>query len=145
VLAHQLIGRAAPPRRGNASRVGDDLAHQENSMYYWRVPTRTVTDAAATAALFHALSDPIRIEVLALLAHGERCVCDLTAALDIAQPRLSWHLKTLKDAGLVSDRREGRWSYYTLERGAFDAAESALASLRPRARRLTVRSAGNCC
>jgi ArsR family transcriptional regulator, arsenate/arsenite/antimonite-responsive transcriptional repressor len=106
----------------------------------------TRTDPAAAAALFHALSDPLRIEVLELLANGERCVCDLMADLGIAQSRLSWHLKTLKDAGLVSDRREGRWSYYTLERAAFDDAEAALAALKPRARRLAVRTAnGGCC
>ncbi|MDB4880819.1 MAG: ArsR family transcriptional regulator [Gemmatimonadetes bacterium] len=102
--------------------------------------------SADTAALFHALSDPIRIEVLGLLVQGERCVCDLTEALDVAQSRLSWHLRTLKDAGLVSDRREGRWSYYTLERDAFEQAEAALAALKPKARRLTVRaSAGGGC
>jgi ArsR family transcriptional regulator, arsenate/arsenite/antimonite-responsive transcriptional repressor len=101
-------------------------------------------DAAGAAGLFHALSDPIRIEVLELLANGERCVCDLTEVLDVAQSRLSWHLKTLKDAGLVSDRREGRWSYYTLQPEAFARAEAALAALRPRARRLTVRAAGCC-
>ena len=108
--------------------------------------TATRTDPATTAALFHALSDPLRIEVLELLGNGERCVCDLMADLGIAQSRLSWHLKTLKDAGLVSDRREGRWSYYTLQRDAFDDAEAALAALKPRARRLAVRSAaGGCC
>ena len=106
--------------------------------------TSRATEPVRTAALFHALSDPIRIEVLRLLAHGERCVCDLTAELDVAQSRLSWHLKTLKDAGLVSDRREGRWSYYTLEREAFDDAERALAALKPRARRLMVRAASGC-
>jgi ArsR family transcriptional regulator len=109
------------------------------------VTTRTAPDPASTAALFHALSDPIRVEVLALLANGERCVCDLTAALDVAQSRLSWHLKTLKDAGLVSDRREGRWSYYMLERDAFERAEEALAALKPRVRRLAVRAAGGGC
>src|SRR5512141_2500730 len=92
-------------------------------------------DPVATAALFHALSDPIRIEVLGLLASGEQCVCDLTEALDVAQSRLSWHLKTLKDAGLVSDRREGRWSYYTLARDAFLEVETLLGGLRPRATR----------
>jgi ArsR family transcriptional regulator len=106
--------------------------------------TRT-TDAVATAALFHALSDPIRIEVLELLSSGERCVCDLMSDLGLAQSRLSWHLKTLKDAGLVSDRREGRWSYYTLERDAFDRAEQAITDLKPRARRLTVRANTGCC
>lgn len=103
------------------------------------------TDPVAAAGLFHALSDPIRIEVLGLLAGGERCVCDLMEDTGLAQSRLSWHLKTLKDAGLVSDRREGRWSYYTLERAAFDQAEEALAALKPRARRLTVRSTSECC
>jgi ArsR family transcriptional regulator len=101
-------------------------------------------DPATTAALFHALSDPIRVEALSLLAGGERCVCDLTTALNVAQSRLSWHLKTLKNAGLVSDRRDGRWSYYTLERDAFDRAEAALAALKPRARRLAVRAVGCC-
>ena len=101
-------------------------------------------DVVAAASLFHALSDPIRIEVLALLGSGERCVCDLTEVLDIAQSRLSWHLKTLKDAGLVSDRREGRWSYYTLQPAAFARAEAALAALRPSARRLGLRAAGCC-
>ena len=102
-------------------------------------------DVATAASLFHALSDPMRIEVLELLANGERCVCDLTEVLDVAQSRLSWHLKTLKEAGLVSDRREGRWSYYTLEPAAFAHAEAALAALKPRARRLALRAAAGCC
>ncbi len=101
-------------------------------------------DPAAAAGLFHALSDPIRIEVLSLLSSGERCVCDLTSALDVAQSRLSWHLKTLKDAGLVTDRRDGRWSYYTLQPEAFAEAEATLATLKPRARRLAARAVGCC-
>jgi ArsR family transcriptional regulator len=52
--------------------------------------------------------------------------------IDAAQSRLSYHLKVLKDAGLVLDRREGRWSYYTLQRDAFLEAEELLARLRPR-------------
>ena len=63
--------------------------------------------------LFHALSDQTRLSILQRLRFGERCVCDLTDALDAAQSRLSFHLKVLKDAGLVTDRREGRWMYYT--------------------------------
>ena len=85
--------------------------------------------------LFHALSDETRLEIIELLARGERCVCDLTDALETGQSRLSYHLKVLKDAGLVNDRREGRWSYYTLEREAFVEVEGLLASLRPRAPR----------
>ena len=105
--------------------------------------TAVHSDHARAARLFHALSDEIRLEVIELLREGERCVCDLTEALDIAQPRLSWHLKALKDAGLLSDRREGRWIYYTLERDAIEEAETLLAGFKPRARRLPLR--GSCC
>ena len=71
-------------------------------------------DTERTAKLFHALSDETRLSVLQRLRFGERCVCEMTDALDAAQSRLSFHLKVLKDAGLVTDRREGRWMYYTL-------------------------------
>ena len=76
--------------------------------------TRTRVDTGRSAQLFHALSDETRPSILERLRLGERCVCDLTDALDAAQSRLSFHLKVLKDAGLVTDRREGRWMYYTL-------------------------------
>jgi ArsR family transcriptional regulator, arsenate/arsenite/antimonite-responsive transcriptional repressor len=76
--------------------------------------TRTSSDAGRAAGLFHALSDPTRLSILRRLRFGERCVCDLTDSLDAAQSRLSFHLKVLKDAELVIDRREGRWMYYTL-------------------------------
>jgi ArsR family transcriptional regulator, arsenate/arsenite/antimonite-responsive transcriptional repressor len=76
--------------------------------------TRTRSTTARPVQLFHALSDETRLSILERLRLGERCVCDLTDALDAAQSRLSFHLKVLKDAGLVTDRREGRWMYYTL-------------------------------
>lgn len=99
-------------------------------------------DTARTAQLFHALSDEARLEIIRILLDGEHCVCDLQAHLDVAQSRLSYHLKVLKDAEVVSDRREGRWSYYTLNRDAFVEAESLLAALRPASgRRLPAR----CC
>ena len=66
------------------------------------------------AGLFHALSDETRLAIVLKLLAGERCVCDLTDALDAAQPRLSFHLKVLKEAGLVSQRREGRFFHYAL-------------------------------
>ena len=69
---------------------------------------------ATAAQVFHALSDETRLAVLDMLRGGERCVCDLQSALDAAQSRLSFHLKVLKDAGLVTDRRDGRWAYYAL-------------------------------
>jgi ArsR family transcriptional regulator len=76
--------------------------------------TRTTRDLDRSVQLFHALSDGTRLSILQRLRFGERCVCDLTDALDAAQSRLSFHLKVLKDADLVTDRREGRWMYYTL-------------------------------
>ncbi len=80
------------------------------------MPTRTRTrpDTDRAARLFHALSDGTRLSILQRLRFGEQCVCNLTDALDAAQSRLSFHLKVLKDAGLVTDRREGRWMYYTM-------------------------------
>jgi ArsR family transcriptional regulator, arsenate/arsenite/antimonite-responsive transcriptional repressor len=71
-------------------------------------------DLARAAQLFHAMSDETRLAVLEMLRGGERCVCDLQEALDAAQSRLSFHLRVLKEAGLVRDRKEGRWSYYSL-------------------------------
>ncbi|HMV34043.1 MAG: metalloregulator ArsR/SmtB family transcription factor [Gemmatimonadales bacterium] len=88
-------------------------------------------DLTRLALVFHALSDETRLCLVGMLRDGERCVCDLTAALGSGQSRLSFHLKTLKDAGLVQDRREGRWSYYSLVPGALDGLEAALESLSP--------------
>ncbi len=64
-------------------------------------------------SLFKALSDQTRLRCLALLAaHGELCVCELTYALDLPQPKISHHLGTLRKAGVVSDRKVGLWIYY---------------------------------
>ena len=86
-----------------------------------------------TARFFHALADPTRLRIVELLRHGERCVCDLTEAADAAQSRLSFHLRVLKDAGLLSDRRDGRWVYYQLRQEALDRVGAALASFEPHA------------
>jgi ArsR family transcriptional regulator, arsenate/arsenite/antimonite-responsive transcriptional repressor len=64
---------------------------------------------------FKALADETRLRILKLLEGGELCVCDLTAALEMTQPNVSFHLGILKAAGLIKDRKEGRWSYYDLE------------------------------
>lgn len=94
------------------------------------------------AELFHALADETRIEVVALLQGGEKCVCDLMSELDLAQSRLSWHLKTLSEAGIITGRREGRWIYYSLNAQAFLEARALLDAMRP-GRRLNNRS--TCC
>jgi len=67
-----------------------------------------------TVQLFRALADETRLRILALLLNsGELCVCDLTATLKLPQSTVSRHLSYLRNAGLVSDRREGVWIYYT--------------------------------
>ncbi|HVN25200.1 MAG TPA: metalloregulator ArsR/SmtB family transcription factor [Syntrophorhabdales bacterium] len=64
--------------------------------------------------LFKALSDETRLRIVKLLENGELCVCHLVAAVDMSQPKISFHLKALKEAGLVKDRREGKWMHYRL-------------------------------
>ena len=98
-------------------------------------PLASVTRAAR---VFHALSDETRLQIVRLLSHGERCVCELQSVLDAAQSRLSFHLKILKDAGVVSDRRDGRWVYYALNREALDEVAGFAAAVKPG------RHAGSC-
>ena len=76
----------------------------------------------AQAQLFRALSHPVRLRILDILARQEACVCHLTAILGQRQPYVSQQLATLRDAGLVADRREGTLIYYRL-------ADEHLASL----------------
>ena len=96
------------------------------------MPTAAAREATHAQRCFHALSDETRLRLLDLLRAGEQCVCDLTDSLDTGQSRLSFHLKVLKDAGLVTDRREGRWVYYALDLAALDALVDFLSGLRPR-------------
>jgi DNA-binding transcriptional ArsR family regulator len=69
------------------------------------------------AATIKALSDETRLRLMKLLEGGELCVCELMQVLDMSQPRISRHLGVLKNAGLVDDRREGKWVYYSLCNG----------------------------
>ncbi len=66
-----------------------------------------------------------------MLRDGERCVCDLQAELDVAQSRLSFHLKVLREAGIVTDRKEGRWSYYTIVPESLAAVHDLVVGMRP--------------
>ena len=86
-------------------------------------------DLSLLTIKFHALSDETRLRIIDLLRGGERCVCELTEALDAAQSRLSFHLKVLKDARLVTDRRDGRWAYYALDAEAFAQLEEFVGEL----------------
>ena len=95
------------------------------------MPTAALPDPGRAARWFHALSDPTRIRIVQLLSHGERCVCELQEVTGAAQSRLSFHLRVLKDAGLVSDRREGRWVYYEVERDALDRIAQFAGAVQP--------------
>ena len=98
------------------------------------VASATAAGKDLTRALrcFHALSDETRLRLLGMLRDGEQCVCDLTDALDTGQSRLSFHLKVLKDAGLVTDRREGRWVYYALDASALEGLAEFVSGLKVR-------------
>ena len=87
------------------------------------------------AIRFHGLADGTRFRILELLRSGEHCVCELTEALELSQSLLSFHLKTLKQAGLVTDRRQGRWMYYALNEGAIEEMASVLREIAGRPRR----------
>ena len=79
---------------------------------------------------------------------GERCVCELQDELDAAQSRLSFHLKVLREAGLVSDRKEGRWSYYSIVPESLAEVHDLAVAMQPKpAARgaLPVLRAGSCC
>jgi len=103
------------------------------------VPTHHTTERAIE--LFHALSDETRLEIIELLRKGERCVCELTDTLDAAQSRLSFHLRVLKEAGIVRDRKEGRWVYYELDRNAFEEVETLVSGMKPR----VLKRSESCC
>jgi ArsR family transcriptional regulator len=111
------------------------------------MPTAPALDLARAATLFHALSDETRLAILDLLRDGERCVCDLQDALGAAQSRLSFHLRVLREAGLVRDRREGRWSYYALHEEALGEVHDLVRVIgtTPSAGRRGLRVFGRCC
>lgn len=65
--------------------------------------------------IFKALSDKTRLRIIKILEHGELCVCDIVAALEMVQPKVSFHLRVLKKAGLIKDRKQGKWMHYRLD------------------------------
>jgi ArsR family transcriptional regulator, arsenate/arsenite/antimonite-responsive transcriptional repressor len=100
---------------------------------------------ADRARLFHALSDDTRVEILDLLQQGELCVCDLQASIGAAQSRLSFHLKVLKEAGLVADRRQGRWAYYRIVPEGIARLHDAVIAMHPARSPLSTRPGAPCC
>ena len=119
-------------------------------IYHSGVPIATRSATATRKAdravtLFHALSDATRLSILEMLRGGEQCVCDLQDQLEAAQSRLSFHLRVLKEAGLVEDRKEGRWSYYRIAPEALAEVHDLAVAMQPVKGALPVLRAGSCC
>ena len=91
-----------------------------------------VLEPAKARALLKAMADPLRLQVLEALGGGERCVCELTSELGLAQSKLSFHLKVLREAGLIEARDEGRWVYYSLRTDAIEQLRGWLGELASR-------------
>jgi ArsR family transcriptional regulator len=89
-------------------------------MMVMSMPHALPHETARIARRFHALSDPARVHIVEMVSHRERCVWELEQALDIAQSRLSFHLRVLREAGLLRAQRDGRRMYYALRPDALD-------------------------
>jgi ArsR family transcriptional regulator len=87
-----------------------------------------VSQAETAAAIFKALGDPVRLRIFSAIASapgGELCVCDLPD-VGVAQPTVSHHLKKLRDAGLLTSRRERTWVHYRVARGVLTAVAALI-------------------
>jgi ArsR family transcriptional regulator len=93
------------------------------------MPVAATPTPERLAPALRALADPTRLRLLALLAGGERCVCDLHGPLGLAQNLTSHHLRVLREAGLVSARRDSRWVHYALCRERLDELHEELGAL----------------
>ncbi|MCL2734635.1 MAG: metalloregulator ArsR/SmtB family transcription factor [Actinomycetia bacterium] len=85
--------------------------------------------AAELAPLFKAVADPMRLRLLSLIAchpGGEACVCDLLAEFDVTAPSVSYHLKILREAGLISSERRGTWVYYRVNPAVMERMSAVL-------------------
>ena len=74
----------------------------------------SLENSEAKSKVFKALADPIRLRILGLLSSREMCVCEVMVALDLTQPTASHHLRILENVGLVKDRKEGKWVFYSI-------------------------------
>jgi DNA-binding transcriptional ArsR family regulator len=85
--------------------------------------------AVELAAMFKALSDPVRLRLLSLVAShpgGQACVCEISRTFDVSQPTISHHLKALRSAGLLDCERRGTWVYYWVVPAALQQLSSVL-------------------
>lgn len=71
-------------------------------------------------AICKALGDNNRLQIIQMLSNGEKCGCKLLEAFNITQPTLSHHMKILCDCGIISDRKEGKWHYYSINKDVWN-------------------------
>lgn len=81
------------------------------------------------ALICKALSDSNRLEIVQMLSEGEKCGCKLLERFEITQPTLSHHMKILVEAGMVNDRKEGKWHYYSLNTQTFSSFKKYIEKL----------------
>jgi ArsR family transcriptional regulator len=93
------------------------------------LPSIADFDVRPFSRVFRALSDETRVRIVALLGHGELCVCHLENALALGQPTVSRHLAVLKAAGVADSRRDGSWVYYRLVEQDAPAVQGILDAL----------------
>jgi len=115
-MRHRMPGRSPVLQEGTRRNIFtvEVLTDQYLLIYTFVMPQAVGKDIGRLVGIFHALSDETRLRIIACLKDGEQCVCDLTETFKTGQTRLSFHLRVLKEAGLVRDRPEGRWVYYAL-------------------------------
>jgi DNA-binding transcriptional ArsR family regulator len=90
-----------------ASEYADELRELANK-------GMSLENSEAKSKVFKAFSDPIRLRILGLLSFREMCVCEVMVALDLTQPTASHHLRILENVGVVKDRKEGKWVFYSI-------------------------------
>jgi len=84
---------------------------------------------AEKSVLFKALGDPTRLRIVDMISCGELCACVILEEFNITQPTLSHHMRILCDCGLVSGRKEGKWTYYSLNEEAMQDFKALLATV----------------
>ncbi len=91
-------------------------------------------------SVFHALSDPTRLDIFRLIAsqHEPICVCDITTRFDVTQPTISHHLRVLREAGLVTVSRRGVWAYYAADPRGLTTLADTLGCLQLKSERVEV-------
>jgi ArsR family transcriptional regulator len=110
------------------------------------MPSGSAAPPADLLDRFQAVAEETRFRVVRLLSGGERCVCELQVQLGISQSLLSFHLKKLKDAGVVAGRKDGRWVYYSLVPESLEEMRAFLGEVKPaRAPLVVMGNQGGCC